>query len=60
MTYQYSSTAAEDLFDESNLIEDDINEKDMTVDADVATAVHIHSFDPPPAEEYNPVTMWSQ
>ena len=54
-----TSTAAEDLFDESNLIEDDINEKDETMDNDVAKAVHIHSFDPPIAEEYNPITMWS-
>ena len=42
------------------MIEDDIKEKDETIDNDVAKAVHIHSFDPPIAEEYNPITMWSQ
>ena len=30
------------------------------MDRDVATEVHIHSFDPPIAEEYNPITMKGQ
>ena len=34
-------------FDESNLLEDDICERDVTREHDLAHDVHIHSFDAP-------------